>query len=120
MRLRTWIALFCALGLLPASARADHGQTVVNPTLARYMDIARAYWGAPEPVCTLPDGTVVHPHAVMANDPNPNVAAWSEVGGCRIWLDADYWPAPPSEQLLQPDRARVGPPARSSALERPT
>src|SRR4051794_27651920 len=98
MRLRVPIVLVCALALLAAPARADHGATVGDPTLARYMVIAEAYWGGPEPVCTMPDGTVVHPHAVMGNDPDPNVAAWAEVGGCRIWLDSDYWPAPASEE----------------------
>jgi hypothetical protein len=98
MRLRLATVLVCAFALLAAPARADHGATVVDPTLARYMQIAASYWGGPEPVCTEPDGHVIHPHAVMANDPTPNRAAWAEVGGCRIWLDSDYWSSTPNEQ----------------------
>jgi hypothetical protein len=98
MRLRLATLLVCAFALLAVPARADHGATVVDPTLARYMEIAASYWGGPEPVCTAPDGQVIHPHAVMANDPTPNRAAWAEVRGCRIWLDTDYWSSTPNEQ----------------------
>src|SRR3954453_4421111 len=98
MRRRLATLLVCAFALLAAPARADHGQTVVDPTLARYMEIAASYWGGAEPTCTAPDGQVIHPHAVMANDPTPNRAAWAEVGGCRIWLDSDYWSTTPNEQ----------------------
>jgi hypothetical protein len=98
MRLRLAILVVCAFALLAAPAHADHGVTVVDSTLTRYMQVAAAYWNAPEPVCTAQDGQTIHPHAVIADDPNPDVAAWAEVGGCHIWLDRDYWPAPPSEQ----------------------
>jgi hypothetical protein len=95
----TTLAAACALALLsPATAGADDGQVVNDPTLAQYMRIAAGYWGAPEPHCEGPDGQSISPYAVMADDPNPSVAAWAEMPGCRIWLDADYWPAPPSEQ----------------------
>ena len=97
MRLRLATLIVCAFALLAAPARADHGATVNDPVLERYMAIAQDYWGAPEPVCTLQDGEVIHPHAILANDPRPDVAAWAEVGGCRMWLDTDFWPAPPSE-----------------------
>jgi hypothetical protein len=96
MRLYLPICLACFFALLAAPARAD--QPVNDPTLAQYMEIAKAYWGGPEPHCTESDGTVIPPYAVMGNDPNPNVAAWAEIGGCRIWLDSDFWPAPPSEE----------------------
>jgi hypothetical protein len=98
MRLRLATLLVCAFALMAAPARADHGETVLDPTLARYMEIAASYWGGPEPVCTAPDGEVIRPHAVLGNDPSPNVAAWAEVGGCRIWLDTDYWSSTPNEQ----------------------
>jgi Matrixin len=98
MRLRLAILVICAFALLAAPARADHGATVNDPTLARYMAIAAAYWGGPEPVCTTQDGEVIHPHAVLADNPQPEVAAWAEVGGCRIWLDIDFWPAPADER----------------------
>jgi hypothetical protein len=98
MRLRLAILVVCAFALLAAPAHADHGVTVVDATVARYMQIAAAYWNAPEPVCTSQDGGTIHPHAVIADDPDPAVAAWAEVGGCHMWLDRDYWPAPPSEQ----------------------
>jgi len=100
MRFRlTTLAAACALALLPAAtAAADDGQVVNDPTLAQYMRIAAGYWGAPEPHCEGPNGESIAPYAVMADDPNPSVAAWAEMPGCRIWLDADYWPAPPSEQ----------------------
>ena len=97
MRLRLCILAALAFGLLAAPAHADNG-AVNDATLARYMTIAAAYWGGPEPVCTSDDGQVIHPYAMLGNDPRPDVAAWAEVGGCRIWLDTDYWPAPPSEQ----------------------
>jgi hypothetical protein len=97
MRLHVPICLALAFALLAAPAGAQSEAPVTDPTLGRYMEIAKAYWGA-EPSCTQPDGTVIHPYAVMGNDPNPNVAAWAEVGGCRMWLDRDYWPAPPSEE----------------------
>jgi hypothetical protein len=98
MRLRIAILVVFVFALVAAPAHADHGVTVVDSTLARYMQIAAGYWNAPEPVCTGQDGETIHPHAVIADDPDPQVAAWAEVGGCRIWLDRDYWPAPPSEQ----------------------
>jgi len=98
MRLRISILVVCLFAVLAAPAHADHGVTVVDSTLARYMQIAAAYWNAPEPVCTGQDGETIHPHAVIADDPDPRVAAWAEVGGCHMWLDRDYWPAPPSEQ----------------------
>src|SRR2546421_6673720 len=98
MRLRLAILVVCAFALLAAPARADHGVTVNDPTLSRYMAIAAAYWGGPEPVCTTQDGQVIRPHAVLADNPQPDVAAWAEVGGCRIWLDTDFWPAPADEQ----------------------
>src|SRR3954468_16597069 len=98
MRLRLFILVICAFAVLAAPARADHGVTVVDSTLARYMQIAAAYWNAPEPVCSGQDGEVIYPHAVMADDPTPGVAAWADVGGCHIWLDRDFWPAPPDEQ----------------------
>lgn len=97
LRLAVLTALLCALVAAP-TARADHGVTYDTPTLDRYMQIAAAYWNAPVPTCTDADGRTIYPHAVLANDPTPNVAAWAEVGGCRIWLDTDFWPAPPSEQ----------------------
>jgi hypothetical protein len=99
MRLRvTILAASCALALLaPATAAADHGPVVNDPTFMQYMRIAAEYWGQ-TPSCEGPDGTTIPPHAVMADDPNPQVAAWAEVPGCRIWLDASHWPAPPGEQ----------------------
>src|SRR4051812_33190201 len=97
MALRLGIVAACALALLLPGAAAAQEAVVHDQTLDAYMRIAADYWHA-QPSCTAPDGTAIPPYAVMADRPEPGVAAWAEVPGCRIWLDKDFWPAPPDEQ----------------------
>ena len=103
MRLRPiLLAASCALTLLVApAARADHGQTVEDPVLAQYMQIAAAHWGGQVPQCTGRSGEPITPHAVMGDDPDPAVGAWAELPGCRIWLDSSQWrlPIQPNESF---------------------
>jgi hypothetical protein len=96
MRLRT--TLLAAAGVLlllaPAAAHADHGQTVDDPVLAQYMQIAASQWGGQVPHCSGRNGETIAPHAVMADDPDPDVGAWAELPGCRMWLDSSQWKLP--------------------------
>jgi hypothetical protein len=88
----------CAALLVPAGeARADHGEPFTSPTLTRYLEIAQRHWAVPAPTCTAADGQAISVHAVLYDDPDPDVVAAAEQPGCRLWLDRDYWPAPPSE-----------------------
>jgi hypothetical protein len=97
MRLRLTIAAVCALALLgPASARANDGDTVVDATVAQYMQIAAAYWGA-TPHCTGPNGELIEPYAIWGYNANPFEGGWAEMPGCRMWLNSRQWPAPPNE-----------------------
>jgi hypothetical protein len=88
-------ALACALAA-PSVARADHGQPYMDPDLEKYVEIAQAHWDAPAPSCAGPDGEWVPAHVVLYDNPDPDVVATAEQPGCRMWLDRDYWPAPPS------------------------
>ena len=99
MRLRaTTIAAACALALAVApTAQADHGPVVSDPAVDHYMKVAAEYWGGQVPQCTGPGGQPIAPHAVLADDPDPDVGAWAEVPGCRIWLDRTHWPAAMNE-----------------------
>jgi hypothetical protein len=91
------LALACVLALAtPAVARADHGKPYTNRTLAQYLEIAEAHWGAPAPTCTAADGQVIPVHVALFDNPDPKVTATAEQPGCRIWLDRDWWPAPAS------------------------
>jgi hypothetical protein len=86
-RRTTSVALGCALALLlTVPARADHGPAYLDETFASYLQIAAVHWGVSAPPCV---------HATLFDDPNPAVTARAEQPGCRIWLDRDFWPAPP-------------------------
>jgi hypothetical protein len=95
---RKLIALFalaCALAA-PTVARADHGEPYTNSDLEAYFEIASAHWDVPAPSCTGPGGEQIPVHAVLYDNPDPDVVASAEQPGCRMWLDRDFWPAPPS------------------------
>ncbi len=101
-RIRTYIhalVIVCAVagGPAAAGASADHGTTYESSTLTRYLQIAEAQWGAPAPTCSGQGNEPVPVHAVLIDDPHPDVSAVAELPGCRIWLDRDYWPARPDE-----------------------
>lgn len=101
-RISTYIhalVLACALAAGPAAstASADHGTPYQSPTLTRYLQIAEAHWGAPAPTCPGRGGEPVGVHAVLFDDPHPDVSAVAEQPGCRIWLDRDFWPAADDE-----------------------
>jgi hypothetical protein len=89
------VALASALAA-PALARADHGEPYTDADLETYFEIAQAHWDVPAPSCAGPGGERIQVHAVRYDNPNPDVLATAEQPGCRIWLDLDYWPAPPS------------------------
>jgi hypothetical protein len=88
-------ALACGLAA-PTVAHADHGEPYKNRDLETYLEIAQAHWDAAAPTCPGPAGERIPPHAVLYDNPNPDVVATAEQPGCRIWLDRDFWPAPPS------------------------
>jgi hypothetical protein len=95
--IRRLLTLACVLALhVPAVARADHGEPFMTGTLAQYFEIAQAHWRASAPACTTADGRVVPVHVVLYDNPDPRVTAAAEQPGCRIWLDRDWWPRPPS------------------------
>jgi len=101
-RFRTYIhalVLACALAAGPAAttASADHGTPYESPTLTRYLQIAEAHWGAPAPTCPRQYGEPIQVHAILFDDPHPDVSAVAEQPGCRIWLDRDFWPAAEDE-----------------------
>src|SRR5688572_2558530 len=87
---RCAVALCLVAGALPAAAQANHGTTFLDETLATYMAIGQAHWGGPLPSCVV-GGTVIPPHAVLYDDPDPSVAARADQPGCRIWLDRSSW-----------------------------
>src|SRR5687767_2566669 len=87
---RCAVALCVVAGALPAVAQANHGTTLLDETLATYMAIGQAHWGGPMPSCVV-GGTVIAPHAVLYDDPDPSVAARADQPGCRIWLDRSSW-----------------------------
>src|SRR3954453_15581258 len=97
MALRLRIVAACALALVLPGAALAQKAVVHDQTLDAYMRIAADYWHA-QPSCTAPDGTPIPPDVVMSDRPERGVAAWAEMPGCRIWLDKDFWPAPPDEQ----------------------
>ncbi|MGH2762030.1 MAG: hypothetical protein ACRDLD_05555, partial [Thermoleophilaceae bacterium] len=90
------LALALVLALPAAPARADHGPTLLDETLAAYLTVAEAHWGAAPGPCVGADGAPVALHATLFDDPDPRVSARAEQPGCRLWLDRDFWPAPPS------------------------
>ena len=93
-RLATLAIALSALALsvcAPPAARADHGTTFLDEGLARYMAIAHAYWGGPAPVCIENGINVIPVHAVLYDDPDPEVVARADQPGCHIWLDRSSW-----------------------------
>jgi hypothetical protein len=94
-KLSVVFALACALAA-PSVARADHGVPYMDRDLEAYFEIAQAHWDVPIPSCTGPGGEPIPAHAVLYDNPHPDVVAGAEQPGCRMWLDRDFWPAPPS------------------------
>lgn len=109
MRARRTSALVgaaCALmASVPATASAEHGERPDTPFYSRSMTIAYYYWndtrsyadagtgacGPFEPGHTGP-GPGMRPHLAWA-DLLDGTPASSERGGCRIYLDRDWFPA---------------------------
>jgi hypothetical protein len=80
-----------ALALLPTPARADHGTPFLNDRLATYMAISHSHWGGAVPTCVANGVTVIPVHAVLYDDPDPEVAARADQPGCRLWVDRGNW-----------------------------
>jgi hypothetical protein len=92
-----------AIAALPAvlaapPARADHGRALIDESLSAYTRVAERHWGAAPAPCVGARGEPVQVHAALFDDPDPSVTARAEQPGCRIWLDRDWWPAPPSRR----------------------
>ena len=87
-----WAVALAAAALVfatPASARP--AATLLDDELGTYFGIAHRYWGGPIPSCVENGVTTVPVHAVLYDDPNPDVAARAEQPGCRLWLDRRHW-----------------------------
>ena len=80
----------------PCAASADHGRPFADPDVEAYLEIAEAHWGLTAPTCATPGGETIPVHVVLHDNPDPDVVATAEQPGCRMWLDRDWWPAPPS------------------------
>ncbi|HEX2232986.1 MAG TPA: hypothetical protein VHG69_06435 [Thermoleophilaceae bacterium] len=80
----------------PSAALADHGEPFMDADLESYFEIAQAHWDAPAPSCAGPGGERIPLHVVLYDNPDPDIVATAEQPGCRMWLDRDFWPAPPS------------------------
>jgi hypothetical protein len=95
---RTLIVLCVVVSALaaPSVVRADHGEPYMDADLESYVEIAQAHWDVPAPSCTGADGERIPAHTVLYDNPDPDVVAKAEQPGCRMWLDRDFWPAPPS------------------------
>jgi hypothetical protein len=87
-----WAVALAAVAMaLPAPARGDDGGPLLDDGLANYFAAAQAHWGGPLPTC-IEDGVRSIPvHALLYDDPDPEVAARAEQPGCRIWLDRRIW-----------------------------
>jgi hypothetical protein len=93
------IAIAALLAVLAAApARADHGRALIDESLSSYLRVAERHWGAAPPPCVGVHGETVLVHAALFDDPDPLVSGRAEQPGCRIWLDRDWWPAPPSRR----------------------
>jgi hypothetical protein len=84
------VAIAAALAL-PAPALADHGPAFLDDRLATFMGIAQDHWGGPAPTCTANGTTVIGVHAVLYDDPEPDVAGRADQPGCRLSLDRSHW-----------------------------
>jgi hypothetical protein len=90
-------ALAVAFALVaPCAASADHGRPFADPDVEAYLEIAEAHWSQTAPTCAPPGGETIPVHVVLHDNPDPDVVATAEQPGCRMWLDRDWWPAPPS------------------------
>jgi hypothetical protein len=85
------VALTVLALALPTAARADHGKPLLHDRLGTYFGIAQAHWGGPVPSCVANGVTVIPVHAVLYDDPDPDVAARADQPGCRLWLDRGHW-----------------------------
>jgi hypothetical protein len=93
------LAIAALLGILAAApARADHGRAVIDETISSYFRVAERHWGAAPAPCVGVHGEQVLVHAALFDDPDPLIIGRAELPGCRIWLDRDWWPAPPSRR----------------------
>jgi hypothetical protein len=93
------LAIAALLAVLAAQpARADHGRALIDESVSSYLRIAERHWGAAPAPCVGVQGEQVLVHAAMFDDPDPLVIGRAEQPGCRIWLDRDWWPGPPSRQ----------------------
>jgi hypothetical protein len=84
----------CALALFllaSPAARADGEVPFLDDDLGTYMGIAHRHWGGPVPTCVANGVTVIPVHAVLFDDPDPEVVARAEQPGCRIWIDGGNW-----------------------------
>jgi hypothetical protein len=98
-RLTATLALAALLSLLAAlPARADHGHAVIDETISSYLRVAERHWGAAPAPCAGVHGEQVLAHVALFDDPDPLIIGRAEQPGCRIWLDRDWWPGPPSRQ----------------------
>lgn len=89
-----WAILLAALALtVPATARADHGTPFLDDRLGTYFGIAQDHWGEPAPACVANGTTLVGVHAVLYDDPEPDVAGRADQPGCRLSLDRSHWRA---------------------------
>ena len=87
-----WAVALAAIAMaLPAPALADDGAPLLDDALANYFAAAHAHWGGPLPTCVINGVTPLAVHAILYDDPNPEVAARAEQPGCRIWLDRQLW-----------------------------
>ena len=85
------VALVAVAMALPAQARAGDGAPLLDEALVNYFAAAHAHWGGPLPTCVLNGTTPIAVHALLYDDPDPEVAARAEQPGCRIWLDRQLW-----------------------------
>jgi hypothetical protein len=86
------VALAATAFALPAAADGADETPWLDAGVARYMGIARTFWGGSVPTCVLNGETVVPAHAVLFDDPDPEVAARGEQPGCVLWIDRGTWP----------------------------
>jgi hypothetical protein len=87
-----WAVALAAVAMaLPAQARAADGTPLLDEALVTYFAAAQTHWGGPLPTCTVNGGTPIMVHAILYDDPEPEVAARAEQPGCRIWLDRQFW-----------------------------
>jgi hypothetical protein len=88
-----WAVALTATALaLPSAAGAADETPWLDAGVARYMRIAQAFWGGSVPTCVLNGETLVPAHAVLFDDPDPEVAARGDQPGCVLRIDRGTWP----------------------------